>query len=247
MFRAEWVPILAVGLGCCSCTGPETPASPGKPRTAERETERARLADHLARRGIRDRRVLQAIRDVPRHWFVPATVAALAYDDDALPIGAGQTISQPYIVALMTEVLELKDGTRVLEIGTGSGYQAAVLSELAREVSTIEILPELAERARATFAEHGYSGVEVRLGDGWEGWPERAPFDAILVAAAPGRIPEKLFAQLAPGGRMCIPVGPDPSSQELLLVRKLADGSRSIERIAPVRFVPMTGGEEPPR
>jgi protein-L-isoaspartate(D-aspartate) O-methyltransferase len=212
-----------------------------RPRSLERSEERARLADRLARRGICDPAVLQAIRDVPRHWFVPDRVAGSAYEDEALPLGKGQTVSQPFVVALMTQALALAGNSKVLEIGTGSGYQTAVLAELADEVWTLEVLPELAERARTTFREHGYDRIHAAVGDGWEGWPEQAPFDAVIVTAAPDRLPEKLFEQLAPGGRLCLPIGADPSSQELLLVRKERDGSPSVERLGGVRFVPMTG------
>ena len=246
MLRADCLPFLAFALGC-SGSGNGTPVAPsgepGRPRSFERADDRNRLVDHLARRGIRDAAVLRAMRDVPRHWFVPDPLDRSAYDDEALPIGEGQTISQPFVVALMTEALALTPESRVLEVGTGSGYQAAVLSELCAEVWTIEIVPALAARAEATFREHGYERIRVRLGDGWQGWASEAPFDAVMVTASPGRVPEQLFEQLAPGGRMCVPVGPDSSSQELLLVRKNADGSRSIESIGAVRFVPMTGGD----
>jgi len=182
------------------------------------------------------------MREVPRHWFVPQRLADRAYDDDALPIGAGQTISQPFIVALMSQALELGKQDKVLEVGTGSGYQTAVLSELAPVVFTIEVRPELAARARATFEAHGYRNIHSRIADGNAGWPEEAPFDAILVAAAPDSVPLELVKQLKPNGRMCIPVGADPSRQSLLLVRKFRDGTVLEDRIAPVRFVRMTGG-----
>jgi protein-L-isoaspartate(D-aspartate) O-methyltransferase len=212
-----------------------------RPRTLEREAERSRLAALLSKHGIRDARVLEAIRNVPRHWFVPERLEGAAYDDDALPIGAGQTISQPYIVALMTEILELAPGEKVLEVGTGSGYQAAVLSELTPDVLTIEVLPEIAERARSLFSLRGYGSIRSRTGNGWLGWPEEAPFDAVLVSAAPDEIPPALFAQLKPGGRMSVPVGRSPAEQSLFLVRKEPDGTLAKERIAAVRFVPMTG------
>jgi protein-L-isoaspartate(D-aspartate) O-methyltransferase len=215
------------------------------PRSVEREDERRRAVDQVAKHGVRDPRVLQALRDVPRHWFVPAALQAEAYEDEALPIGCGQTISQPYIVARMTESLALGTGARVLDVGTGSGYQTAVFSELAAHVFTIEILPELAERARATFEARGYRSIRCRIGDGRAGWPEEAPFDAILVAAAPDRIPPALLDQLAPGGRMSIPLGPDPSDQRLLLVTKQPDGSTITSPIARVRFVRLTGGADP--
>jgi protein-L-isoaspartate(D-aspartate) O-methyltransferase len=187
-------------------------------------------------RGIRDGRVLEAMRVVPRHLFVPEPFRPRAYADTPLPIGFDQTISQPYIVAFMTEALELEPGHRVLEIGTGSGYQAAVLAKLAREVSTIEIVPELAERARATLTSLGYSNVTVRAGNGYLGWPERAPFDRIMVTAAPDEVPPALVQQLKVGGLMAIPVGTE--NQELRILRRTPDGVRLLKTL-PVRFVPM--------
>lgn len=195
----------------------------------------------IAGRGIRDPRVLAALRAVPRHEFVPEDYRGEAYADHPLPIGLGQTISQPYIVALMTELAEVKPDSRVLEVGTGSGYQAAVLNELCRDVSTIEILPELADHARATLARLGYTNVAVRIGDGYLGWPEKAPFDAILVTAAPDHVPQPLVDQLKPGGRMILPVGPSAGVQDLTLVRKGEDGILAEQTIIPVRFVPLTG------
>ena len=249
MLRARWLPILTLAVSC-SGTGPDTHATSdpaGRPRTGERAEERSRLVSALAERGIRDARVLQAMRDVPRHWFVPDRVAAEAYADEALSIGEGQTISQPYIVALMTESLTLAPDARVLEIGTGSGYQAAVLSELTPHVFTIEIVPALAERARATFERRGYRSIRCRTGDGWAGWPEEAPFDAVIVTAAPDHVPQALLDQLRVGGVMSIPIGPDPSDQRLVLLTKKADGSTTTRHLAPVRFVPMTGREEAKR
>ncbi|HVE66135.1 MAG TPA: protein-L-isoaspartate(D-aspartate) O-methyltransferase, partial [Thermoanaerobaculia bacterium] len=179
---------------------------------------------------------------VPRHEFVPPTLIARAYENRPLPIGEGQTISQPYIVALMTELLELKPSSRVLEIGTGSGYQSAVLAELASQVYTIEIVPELASLAGSRLKELDYGNVSVREGDGYRGWPEHAPFDAIIVTAAPERIPQPLLDQLAPGGIMVIPVG--GFFQELKVFRKSGDGRITEKDILPVRFVPMTGEVE---
>jgi protein-L-isoaspartate(D-aspartate) O-methyltransferase len=192
----------------------------------------------LEGRDIRDPRVLAAMRKVPRHRFVPADLADEAYGDSPLPIGLGQTISQPYIVAFMTAELRLRGPERVLEIGTGSGYQAAVAAELAREVYTIEIVPELAARARAVIEELGYRNVRFRTGDGYQGWPEAAPFDAILVTAAPDHVPQPLLDQLAPGGRMIVPVG--EIFQELVVIEKSNSGITRRSTI-PVRFVPMTG------
>jgi protein-L-isoaspartate(D-aspartate) O-methyltransferase len=196
----------------------------------------------IVARGVRDPRVLAAMRKVPRHLFVDSAQRAEAYEDHPLPIPGNQTISQPYIVALMTELLELKPTARVLEIGTGSGYQSAVLGELAKEVYTIEIVPELAQLAARRLKELGYANVRAREGDGYRGWPEEAPFDAIIVTAAPERIPQPLVDQLAPGGVMVIPVG--GFFQELKVFRKSADGRVAERDILPVRFVPMTGEVE---
>ncbi len=201
--------------------------------------ERARMvASQIAARGVRDERVLSALRAVPRHLFVPEALRPVAYGDHPLPIGHGQTISQPYIVALMTELARVRPGARVLEVGTGSGYQAAVLSLLAAEVCSIEIVEPLAREAGERLARLGYRNVSVRAGDGYAGWPEKAPFDAILVTAAPPEIPGPLLAQLGPGGRLVAPVG--EGEQDLVLVERTAGGlvRRSV---APVRFVPMTG------
>jgi protein-L-isoaspartate(D-aspartate) O-methyltransferase len=195
----------------------------------------------IATRGIGDERVLEAMRNVPRHWFVPWHAARQAYDDSPLRIGHGQTISQPYIVALMTELLELKPGDKVLEIGTGSGYQAAVLAELTDQVYTIEIVEPLGRDAMATLQERGYHNVRVRIGDGYQGWPEEAPFEAIIVTCAPEAPPPPLVEQLATGGRMCIPVGPEWGTQHLIQLRKRPDGTLERKRVEWVRFVPMTG------
>jgi len=211
-------------------------ANPDDPH-AER---RGRMVEtQIVARGVRDPRVLQAMRTVPRHLFVDPSQSGEAYDDHPLPIAGNQTISQPYIVALMTELLELTEGERVLEIGTGSGYQSAVLAKLAREVYSIEIVPELARSAAAKLREQGYASVTVREGDGYRGWPEHAPFDAIIVTAAPERVPQPLLEQLAPGGRMVIPVG--SFFQELKVFHKGRDGKITEKDILPVRFVPMTG------
>jgi protein-L-isoaspartate(D-aspartate) O-methyltransferase len=188
--------------------------------------------------GISDARVLAAMRKVPRHRFVPGDQQAAAYDDRPLPIGFGQTISQPYIVAFMTEALALSPSDVVLEIGTGSGYQAAVLGELAREVHTIEIVPELAEQARRTLEALGYRHVHVRTGDGYRGWPEHAPFTKIIVTAAPEDVPPVLLDQLATGGTMVVPVGPQSGVQELRILKR-TERAVVTERSLPVRFVPM--------
>jgi len=190
-------------------------------------------------RGVQDPKVLEAMTKVPRHLFVPPGEIAAAYADTPLSIGHRQTISQPYIVAYMTEKLELSGDERVLEIGTGSGYQAAVLSELARKVYTIEIVEPLCRSARARLEQLNYSNVQVKCGDGTAGWPEHAPFDAVIVTAAPQSIPQPLVDQLAVGGRMILPVG--KFFQELMLIKRNPDGKIEKESLIPVRFVPMTG------
>ncbi|QIZ73828.1 protein-L-isoaspartate(D-aspartate) O-methyltransferase [Oxynema aestuarii AP17] len=193
----------------------------------------------LRDRGIEDPAVLAAMQRVPRHRFVPSDLVDLAYQDSPLPIGYDQTISQPYIVAYMSEVAQIAPGDRVLEIGTGSGYQAAILAQLAREVYTIEIIPELAASASATLQELGYENIEVKAGDGYRGWPEAAPFEAIVVTAAPDRVPQALIEQLAIGGKLVIPVG--TSVQQMTIITKTEEGIVE-EQTLPVRFVPMTGG-----
>lgn len=189
-----------------------------------------------------DPRVLAAMARVPRHRFVPAAYQAVAYADRALPIGWGQSISQPFIVALMTSLLRLEHGHRVLEVGTGSGYQAAVLAELTPHVFSVELVPELAAAAAARLRQLGYDRVRIRVGDGWKGWPEEAPFDAMVVTAAPERIPPALVQQLKPGGRMVIPVGPQ-QGQVLWRVVRRPDGGIEMENILPVLFVPLVGAE----
>lgn len=204
--------------------------------------ENARAVEMVRRqleaRDVREPRVLAAMRRVPRHRFVPASQRPYAYDDRPLPIGHEQTISQPYIVGLMTQLAELEPGDRVLEIGTGSGYQAAVLAELEVDVYTIEIVRPLGERARGVLRELGYDRVHVRIGDGYQGWPEHAPFDAVILTAAPPRIPDPLLEQLAVGGRLVAPVG--RGVQDLVVVIRTEEGHAS-RRVIPVRFVPMTG------
>lgn len=185
-------------------------------------------------------RVLAALKHVPRHRFVPQGVRGKAYADTPLPIGHQQTISQPYIVGFMSQAADVQPGEKVLEIGTGSGYQAAVLAELGAKVFTVEIVEPLAQRAQATLQELGYKDVKVRHGDGYAGWPERAPFDAIVVTAAPPQLPEPLVTQLAEGGRLVVPVGPAREVQQLEVYAK-RDGSLTLRSTTPVRFVPMTG------
>ena len=216
------------------------------PELPETRDARERMVqEQMVARGIHDPRVLEALRKVPRHRFVPVEIRTAAYEDTPLPIGLGQTISQPYIVAFMTEALELKPQDRVLEIGTGSGYQAAVLSLLAREVYSMEIIERLGKEAEAWLKELGYASVRVRVGDGYRGWPEAAPFDAIIVTAAPPDVPPALVAQLRPGGRMVVPVG--RGEQYLIRLRRTTNGLER-ETLLPVRFVPMVPeGERAPK
>ncbi len=228
----EWLLIALFGLPACKPAAAE--------RAEELEAEREQMvAAQIAAREVRDARVLAAMRAVPRHEFVPADLRARAYEDTPLPIGHAQTISQPYIVAFMTEQLAPKPVHRVLEIGTGSGYQAAVLSKLVAEVFTIEIVEPLAKRAAADLARLGFKNVHVRAGDGYQGWPDAAPFDAIIVTCAPDHVPEPLVRQLREGGRMVIPVG-DFGAQQLYVLEKRA-GKIERSAVLPVRFVPMTG------
>jgi len=202
---------------------------------------KAMIEKQIQARGVRDERVLAAMAKVPRQLFVPTDVRAQAYEDRPLPIGHDQTISQPYIVALMTEAARVQPGDKVLEIGTGSGYQAAVLSEITPKVFTIEILAPLADQARKRLHRLGYRTVQVKTGDGYLGWPKEAPFDAIIVTAAPEEIPPRLVEQLKDGGRMVVPVGGEPA-QRLTLVERRGDKLR-VTTLAPVRFVPMVHGE----
>lgn len=217
------------------------PCHPTFPPESERLTrERQRMVElQLRARDISDAAVLTAMERVPRHEFVPPDLIHEAYDDHPLPIGHQQTISQPYIVALMTQLARPRPEHRALDIGTGSGYQAAVLAELCREVYSVEIIEPLAEEAAERLKRLGYTNVVVRAGDGYRGWPEKAPFDVIIVAAAPDHVPQPLIDQLAPGGRLVIPVG--RFEQSLLVIEKRADGSIRKENVAPVLFVPMTG------
>jgi protein-L-isoaspartate(D-aspartate) O-methyltransferase len=231
--------VLCGAPGCSSSTG-----DGGEGAVTEDAYAAARLRmveDQIRARGVEDSLVLEVMRRVPRHLFVPAELKGVAYTDGALPIGLGQTISQPYIVALMTELADLGGGETVLEIGTGSGYQAAVLAEIADTVYTIEIVEPLASSAAARLDSLGYANVVVRCGDGYQGWAEHAPFDAVIVTAAPDHVPEPLIEQLKVGGRLVIPVG--DTYQELLRITKTEDGALG-RSVIPVRFVPMTGEAE---
>ncbi|HUE87205.1 MAG TPA: protein-L-isoaspartate(D-aspartate) O-methyltransferase [Vicinamibacterales bacterium] len=230
----SWLVPVLLALAACGLSGTPSPQA-----TPDRAAERTRMVDsQLRARDIRDPRVLEAMREVPRHLFVPETERDDAYGDFPLPIGYSQTISQPYIVGFMTQALEVSPEHKVLEIGTGSGYQAAILGRLAREVYTIEIVEPLAERSRGLLQQLGFENVHVRAGNGYLGWPEQAPFDRIMVTAAPAEVPPALVEQLEIGGRMAIPVG--TVTQELRIMRRTEQGMETIETL-PVRFVPMTG------
>jgi protein-L-isoaspartate(D-aspartate) O-methyltransferase len=247
------VVMVVAAILACKSDKPATQATPSVPTspmppTSETETADASYAaardkmveTTIANRGITDERVLSALRKVHRHELVPDHLKSRAYEDNPLPIGFEQTISQPFIVAAMTQAAELAPGEKVLEIGTGSGYQAAVLAELGGvEVYSIEIVEPLAKRTHELLARMGYDKLHLRIGDGYKGWPEAAPFDAIIVTAAPERIPQPLLDQLAVGGRLVIPVGAD-GNQDLRVITRSKDGTTS-ETLFPVRFVPMTG------
>lgn len=233
----KWATFLTLGTlgGLAAGCGHHDPTSPG-------HLYRAR--DYMVKydiesRGVRNKKVLNAMYKVERHLFVPAELRADAYKDCPLPIGHGQTISQPYIVALMTQWLELKGGEKVLEIGTGSGYQSAILAEICKEVYSVEIIEPLAKEADARFKKLGYKNIFIRTGDGYKGWPEAAPFDGILVTCSPNHVPKPLIDQLKIGGHMVIPVD-EGSEQALYQMVKTATGLEK-NRVVPVRFVPMTG------
>ncbi len=239
VIAARTLSILGVLAPLAGCTEPETPPGAADPFAG---TRRRMVIEQLqpAGRDITHAGVLAAMAKVPRHELVPEAVRALAYADTPLPIGHGQTISQPFIVAFMTQALDPKPGDRILEVGTGSGYQAAVLAELVTAVYTIEIVEPLARRAEADLKRLGCTNVFVRAGDGYQGWPEAAPFDAVIVTCAPDHVPAPLVAQLRDGGRMIIPVGPEGGAQELVLLTKRGDTLEQ-QAVLPVRFVPMTG------
>jgi protein-L-isoaspartate(D-aspartate) O-methyltransferase len=216
-----------------------------RPRSNDRIQERKQMVDHIRQYyGLGESKILEVMQNVPRHWFVPSNQQAYAYDDSPLPIGEGQTISQPFIVAYMTHILMLDPNDRVLEIGTGSGYQAAVLNEFTPSVYTVEIIRSLGERAIDLFSSHRYNTISVKIGDGYKGWPEYAPFDAIIVTCAPENIPPPLLEQLKPSGKMIIPVGGRWGIQELVLVEKDMSNKTTRRSVMPVRFVPLIRQEE---
>ncbi len=230
---------LTTGLASPEATVTGAPAPTPTTLDPFAEARERMVREQIEARGVRDPAVLAAMRAVPRHKFVPERYLDQAYADHPLPIGYGQTISQPYIVALMTEALKVKPGDKVLEIGTGSGYQAAVLAEMGVEVYTVEIIPELARSAEERLRELGYTNVRALNADGYNGWPEHAPYDAIIVTAAPDHLPQPLVEQLKPGGRLVIPIGPSGSVQTLWLFVKREDGELDAFNMGAVRFVPL--------
>jgi len=232
---AALIGVAVILIGGCNSRDGQAPVTTEPDWKMQRDKM---VSQQIEARGVKDPRVLESMRTVPRHLFVPEEYRDAAYQDSPLPIGDSQTISQPYIVALMSELLEVGPGDKVLEIGTGSGYQAAVLAAMGVEVRSIEIRQRLCEHAAATLAELGYGSVQVRCGDGYGGWPEEAPFDGIIVTAAPERIPDPLLEQLADGANMVIPVG--DFYQELKVITRTPDGFDE-RSVIPVRFVPMTG------
>jgi protein-L-isoaspartate(D-aspartate) O-methyltransferase len=234
--RSLWIVIgLLAGLVCSPA-----PAGAGK-KDPYLEKRLEMVRDQIEKEGISDPRVLAAMREVPRHLLVPPEMRAMAYAPRPLPIGEGQTISQPYVVAFMTEILRLKAGDRVLEVGTGSGYQAAIAAKIAGEVYSVEIFPSLADRARRSLTSLGFRNISIRKGDGYYGWKEKAPFDAIIVTCAGGHIPPPLLRQLRNGGRMIMPVGGPFLTQNLVFLEKSADGTLSQRNVLPVVFVRLLG------
>ena len=236
-FRLRILAVVLMHLGLAvACTGQDT--------DRYRSQRLAMARNQLEARGVKDSQVLKAMRTVPREKFVPEQYLSEAYADNPLPIGYGQTISQPYVVGFMTQLLDVDKDQRVLEIGTGSGYQSAILSMLAGEVYSIEIVPELADSAEETLSSLGYDNVMIRAGDGYQGWPEEAPFDRIILTAAPPELPQELVDELKPGGILVAPVG--TGIQNLMLVRKSKDGKTSTRSMLPVQFVPMVKGPKQP-
>jgi protein-L-isoaspartate(D-aspartate) O-methyltransferase len=225
-------------LFCVALAAARLPAQ--DPFAAERERM---VRTQIQERDVRNPAVLRVMRLVPRHLFIPEAVRAQAYEDHPVPVGYGQTISQPYIVGLMTELLEPRKDSKVLEIGTGSGYQAAVLSGLVKQLFSIEIVPQLARSSAALLDKLGYRNVTVRWGDGYKGWPEQAPFDRIIVTAAPPELPKALLDQLKPGGKLVAPVGSTVFGQDLIVVDKTPDGKLRRRSVIPVMFVPMVKGK----
>ncbi|MDH3499478.1 MAG: protein-L-isoaspartate(D-aspartate) O-methyltransferase [Acidimicrobiia bacterium] len=252
MRATAWLLLLAIAAAACAGGGPATPPDPGSQPEGSAvvepgfdagefaETRADMVETQIEMRGVSDPMVLDAMRSVPRHLFVSEQQWDQAYADHPLPIGHGQTISQPYMVALMSENLDVSAGDRVLEIGTGSGYQAAVLGQMGMQVFTIEIIPELARRSGALLSDLGYTNVQSRAGDGYFGWEEEAPFDAIIVTAAPDHVPQPLVGQLAPGARMVIPVGPVGAVQTLWRFTADESGELIAENLGPVLFVEFT-------
>lgn len=226
--------LVILTLNCFIFSRFVAPSQPADFASLQKQMVKLQIVD----RGIKDLRVIKAMEKVPRYSFVPEDHRTCAYEDAPVCIGEGQTISQPYIVAFMTEALDLKPGDKILEIGTGSGYQAAILAEIVKEVYTIEIIEKLGKRAQATLTRLGYKNVHVRIGDGYKGWPEHAPFDAVIVTCAPENIPPALVSQLKEGGRMIIPVGAEGSVQNLIKVIK-KNGSPEVQEERHVKFVPM--------
>jgi len=236
---------LALAVAPAACRGQGAPTAADETMKDHYQRSREALASSLAADGIHNPEVLRAVRTVPRHQFVPPELTSEAYDDRPLPIGAGQTISQPYVVAYMTEALRVSRGDRVLEVGTGSGYQAAILAEIGAEVFSIEIVAELSERARVSLDRSGYERVKLRVGDGYAGWPSEAPFKGVIVTAAAEQIPPPLIEQLAPNGRLVMPVEDSVTGHQwIVVVEKDAAGKISERRTLPVRFVPLTGEAE---
>jgi len=239
LLKAIYIPVL-LALSAASCAGPPDYAAERDALVKQIERQVDATRHELGTERL-DPAIIAAMRAVPRHEFVPARLLSEAYANHPLPIGAGQTISQPYIVAIMSHLLGVGPGDKVYELGTGSGYQAAVLGEMGVEVYSVEIVPELAERAQEILQQLGYQNVKVRAGDGYLGWPEAAPFDAIIVTAAADHVPQPLIDQLAPDGRLVMPVGETTGVQQLVVMTKTAAGTLERKDLLPVRFVPVTG------